>query len=404
MPADTEKNPVNKKPADNTGITFPIYMDYQATTPVDPRVWDVMEPYFRSKFGNPHSVDHAYGWEAEEAVAIAREQMAALIDASPKEIIFTSGATESNNLAIKGLARFHVQNGGKKRHVITLATEHKCVLATCESLMQEGFDVSFLNVQPDGLLDMAALRSALREDTLLVSVMAVNNEIGVIQPLAEIGALCRGHNVHFHTDAAQGFGKIPLDVDAMGIDLMSISGHKIYGPKGIGALYVRRHPRVRLEPLFSGGGQERGVRPGTLPAPLIAGLGKAAEIAGQGMQEENQRLAVLRDRFMEALKPLAGHFRINGNMEKRIPGNISLSFPGVPEDKMILALRGLAVSTGSACNSGSAAPSYVLQALGLTAGEAKTTIRLGFGRFTTEAEMIYAATLLRQKLRELTAL
>ncbi|MGB1540257.1 MAG: aminotransferase class V-fold PLP-dependent enzyme, partial [Rickettsiales bacterium] len=303
-------------------MRFPIYMDYQATTPTDPAVVEAMLPFFSEKYGNPHSAGHAYGWEAEEAVQIAREQVAGLIHASAKEIIFTSGATESCNLAIKGLARFHAQEGGTKRHIITVATEHKAALASCEALADEGFEITVLPVQADGLLDMAVLKSALREDTLLVSVMAVNNEIGVIQSLAEIGALCREAGVYFHTDAAQAFGKIPLDVEAMQIDLMSISGHKLYGPKGIGALYVRRRPRVRIAPLFSGGSQERTLRSGTVATPLVVGLGNAAELAGAEMQKEQARLLGLRNRFLQVLEPVREHFHVNGSLEQRIAGNL----------------------------------------------------------------------------------
>lgn len=369
-----------------------IYMDYQATTPVDPRVRDAMLPLFAERFGNPHSSGHAFGWQAEEAVQIARERIARVINANEKEIIFTSGATEANNLAIKGAARFHLEEGeGNRRHIVTVATEHKAALSPCEDLRQAGFEVTVLPVRPDGLLDVAQVEQALRSDTLLLSVMAVNNEIGVIQPLAQLGSLCRARGVLFHTDAAQAFGKIALDVEAMHIDLLSLSGHKIYGPMGIGALYVRRKPRVRLLPLFSGGGQERGLRPGTIPAPLAAGLGLAAELAEKEREDESARLLALRERFLLALSALGDRFRVNGSLESRIPGNLNLIFPGVHEDSMLKELRGLAVSTGSACNSGSAAPSYVLQALGLTETEAKTAIRFGFGRFTTQDEVDSAA-------------
>lgn len=369
-----------------------IYLDYQATTPIDPRVRDTMWPYFGERFGNPHSASHAFGWQAEEAVQMAREQVAQVIGASDKEIIFTSGATEANNLAIQGAAHFQLQEGAaERRHIITVATEHKAVLAPCESLQNRGFRVTVLPVQPDGVLDLSTLKDALRPETLLVSVMAVNNEIGVIQPLAEIGALCRANGSYFHTDAAQGFGKIPLNVDSVSADFLSISGHKIYGPMGIGALYVRRKPRARLLPLFSGGGQERGLRSGTLPLPLVVGLGKASEIAAQEMTAEHARLSVLRDRFLQKLSVMRHRFQVNGSLERRIPGNLNLSFPGIPEDQMLSRLRGLAVSTGSACHSGSAAPSYVLAALGISEQAAKTAIRFGFGRFTQESEIDAAA-------------
>ena len=281
--------------AANTNLRFPIYLDYQATTPVDPRVLEKMLPWFTEKFGNPHSRSHAYGWEAEAATDLAREQVASLIGATEKEIIFTSGATESNNIAIKGIAHFYKD---KKNHIITVTTEHKCVLDSCRHLEQEGFTVTYLPVQKNGLIDLEALRAAVTDQTLLVSVMAVNNEIGVIQPLAEIGKLCREKGVFFHTDAAQGFGKIPIDVEAMNIDLMSISGHKIYGPKGIGALYVRRRPRVRLEAIFSGGGQERGFRSGTLATPLVVGLGEAAAIAKIDMGKDAEHVRTLYNKFL----------------------------------------------------------------------------------------------------------
>lgn len=369
-----------------------IYLDYQATTPIDPRVLEFMWPLFNKRFGNPHSVGHVYGWHAEEAVQIAREQVAQIIGAQAKEVIFTSGATEANNLAIKGVARFHLQEGkGDRRHIITVATEHKAVLAPCEDLRREGFEVTILPVKPDGLLDLELLKVALRDKTLLVSIMAVNNEIGVIQDLAAIGAICRERGIYFHTDAAQGFGKIPLDVNAMNIDLLSISGHKIYGPMGIGVLYVRHKPRARLLPLFSGGGQERGFRPGTVPMPLAAGLGKAAEIVLTEMESEHFRLLQLRERFLEALKPISGRFHINGSLNNRIPGNLNMIFPEMEENKMLSRLRGLAVSTGSACNSGSTAPSYVLQALGLEEKAVHSAIRFGFGRFTAEKEIDDAA-------------
>ena len=398
-------NPSRKKPAavDMTGPRLPIYLDYQATTPVDPRVMEVMLPFFTEKFGNPHAVGHRFGWEAEEALNLAREQVAAVIGATAREIVFTSGATESCNLAIKGAARFHAQEGGKKRHIITLATEHKCVLASYEDMNKEGFEISILPVTSDGLVDLELLEKTLRDDTLLVSVMAVNNEIGVIQPLAEIGVLCRARGVLFHTDAAQGFGKIPLDVEAMNIDLLSISGHKIYAPKGIGALYVRRRPRVRLLPLLSGGVQEWGMRPGTAPVPLVVALGKAAEIAAQEMESEQARLSGLRNSFWQSVQEECPHVLLNGSLEQRIGGNLNLSFPGIAEDKMVLALRDLAVSTGSACNSASLAPSYVIQALGRDAATAKTTVRFGFGRFTTPEETDYAARLVIEKLRVLKA-
>jgi len=388
----------------NSNIKFPIYMDYQSTTPMDPRVFEAMKPYFTEKFGNPHSRSHAYGWEAEEAVEIARGQVADLVGASSKEIIFTSGATESNNLALKGLAHFY---GDKKKHIITVQTEHKCVLDSCRHLEREGFEVTYLPVQEDGILDVEVLKEALREDTLVVSVMAVNNEIGVIQPLAEIGAICRESKVFFHTDAAQAFGKIALDVETMNIDLMSISGHKAYGPNGVGALYVRRRPRVRLEALITGGGQERGFRSGTLPVPLVVGFGVAAEIAGKEMAESEERILKLRERLRKGIMDVVPEVYVNGSLEKRVAGNINLSFAYVEGESMLMAIRQLAVSSGSACTSASLEPSYVLRALGVGDELAHTSIRFGLGRFTTEAEVDAAIEIVVknvEKLREMSPL
>lgn len=377
----------------------PIYLDYQSTTPVDSRVLTAMQPYFAEMFGNPHSASHAYGKQANIAIEMAREQVAELLGASPKEIIFTSGATESNNIAIKGLAR---HKDTTKRHVVTLATEHKSVLACMNALEQEGFNVTVLPVQPNGLVNLQQLADTITPDTLLVSVMAVNNEIGVIQPLQEIGALCRAKGALFHVDAAQGFGKIPLNVQSMHIDLLSIAGHKIYAPKGIGALYIRSKPSVLLEPLFSGSNQERGLRPGTVAVPLAVGLGEAAWIAAASMKEEYARISGLRDRFLSAL-PLE-EMQINGDKEQRYPGNLSLRFFRVPEVSLIEALPSLAISTGSACNSSYTAPSHVLQALGLGKSPIpSTTLRIGIGRFTTEAELDSAAqhiTEAYQRLRQ----
>lgn len=385
-------------------MKLPIYLDYQSTTPMDPRVLEAMIPYFTEKFGNPHSRSHAYGWEAEEATDIARKQVAELIGANEKEIIFTSGATESNNIAIKGVGHFYKD---KKNHIITVVTEHKCVLDACRHLEEEGFQVTYLPVQPNGLIDLKALESAMTEKTLLVSVMAVNNEIGVIQPLKEIGALCRAKGAFFHTDAAQAFGKIPLNVEELNIDLMSISGHKIYGPKGIGALFVRRRPRVRIEPIINGGGQERGMRSGTLPTPLVVGLGKAAEIAGKEMAAEQARLVALRERFLKGIRDNVKDIQINGDMAQRFPGNLNISFAYIEGESMIMAIRDLAVSSGSACTSASLEPSYVLRALGLDEEMAHTSIRFGFGRFTTEEEIDYAIkTVVNnvEKLREMSPL
>ncbi len=368
--------------------TKPVYLDYQATTPMDPRVLDAMMPFFIEKFGNPHSRNHHYGWEAEEAVEIARKQVADLIGADEREIVFTSGATESNNLAIAGVAHFYKD---QKNHIVTVVTEHKCVLDTCRHLEQEGFTVTYLPVKQDGLVDLAALEAAITDKTVLVSIMAANNEIGVIQPLAEIGALCRKKGAFFHTDCAQAFGKIPLDVEAMKIDLMSISGHKIYGPKGIGALFVRRKPRVRLQAMIHGGGQERGMRSGTLPTPLCVGLGKAAEIARQEMASENARLTTLRDRFLKTVHGKLPEVFLNGDFSNRLPGNLNLSFAYVEGEGLMMGIKDLCVSSGSACTSASLEPSYVLRALGVEEELAHTSLRIGFGRFTTEAEVDYAA-------------
>jgi cysteine desulfurase len=382
----------------------PIYLDYQATTPMDPRVLEAMMPYFTHQFGNPHSRSHSYGWEAEEGVEKARGQVAKLIGADEKEVIFTSGATESNNLAIRGVAEFYKD---RKNHIVTTVTEHKCVLDTCRHLEQSGFEVTYLPVQKNGLIDLDALRAAVTDKTVVVSVMAVNNEIGVIQPLAEIGKICREKKAFFHTDAAQAVGKIPLDVEAMNIDLMSISGHKIYGPKGIGALYVRRKPRVRLVPLIVGGGQERGFRSGTLPTPLCVGLGEAAEIAMKEMDGEAKRLAKLQARLLKGLQDRLPEIFVNGDLEHRIPGNLNISFAYVEGESLMMGIKNLAVSSGSACTSASLEPSYVLRALGVEEELAHTSLRIGLGRFTTEHEVDTAVEeLVRhvKKLREMSPL
>jgi cysteine desulfurase len=382
----------------------PVYLDYQATTPMDPRVLDAMMPYFIEKFGNPHSRNHTHGWEAEEAVEKARRQVAELIAADEREIVFTSGATESNNLAIAGVARFYKD---RKNHIITLTTEHKCVLDTCRHLEQEGFEVTYLPVRKDGLVDLEALKAAITDKTVLVSIMAANNEIGVIQPLKEIGAICRERHVFFHTDCAQAYGKIPLNVDEMKIDLMSISGHKIYGPKGIGALYVRRRPRVRLVAMIHGGGQERGMRSGTLATPLCVGLGEAAVICGREMAAEAERLKGLRDRFYKTIMRELPEVYLNGDLEHRLPGNLNLSFAYVEGEGLMMGIKDLSVSSGSACTSESLEPSYVLRALGVEEDLAHTSLRIGFGRFTTEAEVDYAVERIVQavtKLRKLSPL
>jgi cysteine desulfurase len=380
--------------SDPAANTPPIYLDNQSTTRVDPRVLEAMLPYFTEHFGNPHSTSHAYGRVAAEAIERARGEVAALIHADPREIVFTSGATEANNLAIKGAAHFaraHPHSGQIRDHIVALQTEHKCVLESCAELEREGFDVTYLPVEPDGLVSLAALEEALSERTLLVSAMAAHNEIGVIQPLAEIGALCRSRGVLFHTDAAQAFGKIPLDVEAMKIDLLSISGHKVYGPKGVGALYIRRRPRVRLLPLIDGGGQERGLRSGTLPTPLCIGLGRAAAIAGTEMAEEAERLRRLRDGLLRNLVRRVPGLRVNGDLERRLPGSLNVSFPKIPALTLIEAVPSIAISTGSACTSASVEPSYVLHALGLPDALANASIRIGLGRFTTAAETDFAA-------------
>jgi len=379
----------------------PIYLDYQATTPMDPRVLEAMMPYFTYKFGNPGSRSHSYGWEAEEGVEKARGQVAKLIGADEKEVIFTSGATESNNLAIKGVAEFYKD---RRNHIVTTVTEHKCVLDTCRHLEQQGFDVTYLPVKKDGLVDLDELRAAVTDKTVLVSIMAVNNEIGVIQPLAEIGAICRERGVVFHTDAAQAAGKIPLDVNAMKIDLMSISGHKIYGPKGIGALYVRRKPRVRMEAMIHGGGQERGFRSGTLPTPLCVGLGEACAIAQKEMGAEAERLQGLRDRLFDGLKARLPDIYLNGDLGQRIPGNLNISFAYVEGEGLMMGIKELAVSSGSACTSASLEPSYVLRALGVEEELAHTSLRLGLGRFSTEQDVDYAIEHIVQAVNRLRAM
>jgi cysteine desulfurase len=370
----------------------PVYLDYQATTPTDPRVVAAMLPYFTEKFGNPHSTSHHFGREAAEAVERARGDVAALIGAEAREIVFTSGATESNNAAIKGAVRFmRDERRSDRDRIVTVATEHKCVLETCRQLEREGFSLTVMPVKSDGLLDLAALADAIGPRTALVSVMAVNNEIGTIQDLAAIGALCRARGILFHSDAAQAAGKVPLDVEAMGIDLLSISGHKLYGPKGIGALYIRRRPRVRLVPLIDGGGQERGFRSGTLPTPLCVGLGVACAIARDEMAAEAARLVELRRRFFAALHRRIPGMRLNGSGEQRVAGNLNIGFPGIDAEKLLEACATVAASTGSACSSASIEPSYVLRALGLDAAAARASFRLCVGRFTTVPEIDFAA-------------
>ncbi|MBT5570361.1 MAG: aminotransferase class V-fold PLP-dependent enzyme [Alphaproteobacteria bacterium] len=370
-----------------------IYLDHQATTPVDPRVLDAMMPWFSETFGNAHSEQHAWGRQAAEAVEDARAKVGALIGADAREIVFTSGATESNNLAIKGAVRFALRHG-RGKHIITVATEHKCVLESCEAMTEEGADVTVLDVDGEGFVDPAAIADAIREDTVLVSVMAVNNEIGVIQPLAEIGAFCRANGVLLHTDAAQAAGKIAIDVNAMAIDLLSISGHKMYAPKGIGALYVRRRPRARLLAEISGGGQERGFRSGTLPVPLTVALGEAAFIAQSEVDREGERLVSLRKAMITRLQDHLGEIAVNGSMDQRVPGNLNVGFTAVDAEALMADLPELAISTGSACTSASVEPSYVLKALGLDDAAAGASVRIGFGRFTTRAEVDAAADMI----------
>jgi cysteine desulfurase len=379
---------------------MPIYLDYQATTPVDERVLAAMLPFFTEKFGNPHSRDHRHGWQAEEAVEEARGRIASLIGATAKEIVFTSGATESNNLAIKGVAA--AAGEGRKR-IVTCETEHKCVLESCRRLERGGYEVTYLPVASNGLIELGALEAAVDDRTALVSIMAVNNEIGVIQPLAEIGKLCRKHGARFHTDAAQATGKIPLDVNAMNIDLMSISGHKIYGPKGIGALYVRRKPRVPIEAQMDGGGQERGLRGGTVPAPLAVGLGEACAVAAAEMADEAERLKGLRDRFLARLRAAVPDVHLHGDATQRIAGNLNLSFPDIEGQDLMMRLTGLSVSTGSACSSAVVGPSHVLSALGVPARLLHNALRIGFGRFTTEGEVDRAADMIAAAVQSLRA-
>lgn len=364
----------------------PLYLDAQSTTPLDPRVLDAMLPYSISQYGNPHSRTHFYGWEAEEGVELAREQVARLIGANPKEIIFTSGATESNNIAVKGVARF---NRRKKNHVVTTQTEHKCVLDSCRYLEGEGFEVTYLPVQSNGIIDIEEFKASLRPETSLVSIMAVNNEIGVRQPIEDIGSICRDRKIYFHTDAAQAVGKIPVDVNSMKIDLMSISGHKIYGPKGIGALYVRRRPRVRVEPLMSGGGQERGLRSGTLPAPLAVGFGKACEVAMQELEFDKKHVEELSARLVSGIMSRLDHVVRNGDPIHSYPGCVNLSFSCIEGESLLMALKDIALSSGSACTSASLEPSYVLRALGTDDEMAHSSIRFGIGRFTTVEEVDY---------------
>ena len=381
-----------------------IYFDYQATTPVDKRVLEKMLPYFGEIYGNPHSRNHSFGWEAEEGVEVAREHVAKIIGANPKEIIFTSGATESNNLAIKGVAEFY---GDKKNHIITCVTEHKCVLESCRHLAGKGFDITYMPVKSDGLIDLEVLKKNITDKTLMVSIMGVHNEIGVIQPLEKIGEICRAKDVFFHTDCAQAIGKINLDVDKMNIDMMSISGHKIYAPKGVGALYIRRKPRVRISSMISGGGQERGMRSGTLSPALCVGIGEACRIYSEEMESENDKITKFRDIMLEGIRKSCPDVYLNGSEKYRVPGNLNLSFAYVEGESLMMGIKNLAVSSGSACTSASLEPSYVLKALGVEEELAHTSLRIGLGRFTTENEVKYATeTIVNEvkRLRELSPL
>jgi cysteine desulfurase len=382
---------------------FPIYLDYGATTPCDPRVVDAMIPWLREHFGNPASRSHAWGWEAEEAVEKARVQVAELIGADPREIVWTSGATESNNLALKGAAQFYKTRG---KHLITVKTEHKAVLDTMRELERQGFDVTYLDVLENGLVDLEAFKAALRPDTILASVMYVNNEIGVIQDVVALGNLCRERGIIFHVDAAQATGKVAIDLAQLPIDLMSLASHKTYGPKGIGALYVRRKPRVRLEAQMHGGGHERGMRSGTLPVHQIVGMGEAFRIAREEMGTESERIRALHNRLIQGLSGIEQTF-INGDLERRVPHNLNISFNYVEGESLIMGVKGIAVSSGSACTSASLEPSYVLRALGRSDELAHSSLRMTIGRFTTEEEIDYAISVLTDrvaKLRELSPL
>ena len=378
-------------------MKFPIYLDYSATTPVDPRVAKRMVTFLTEEYGNPASRSHAYGWTAEAAVEEARENVARLIGADAKEIVWTSGATESNNLAIKGAAHFYK---GKGKHIITMSIEHKAVLDTCRELERQGFDVTYLDPEPNGLLDLEKFKAAVRPDTILVSIMFVNNEIGVIQPIAEIGEICRAKGIIFHVDAAQATGKVAIDLNTLKIDLMSMCAHKTYGPKGIGALYVRRKPRVRLEAQMHGGGHERGFRSGTLPTHQIVGMGESFRLAREEMGTENERVRMLRDKLLKGLSAMEEVY-VNGDLEQRVAHNLNISFNFVEGESLIMAIKEIAVSSGSACTSASLEPSYVLRALGRSDELAHSSIRFTLGRFTTEEEVDYAIKLLKAKIGKL---
>ena len=377
-----------------------IYLDNQATTPIDPDVFSAMEPWLKDKFGNAASRNHPYGWEAEEGVEIARESVAAIIGALPKEIIFTSGATEANNLALQGAAKFYQKDG---KHIITVSTEHKAVLDVCDYLEKEGFLITRLPVHSDGLLDLNKFEESIQEETILVSVMHVNNEIGIIQPIRKIGAICKKRDIIFHVDAAQSIGKIPINVNEMGIDLLSISAHKLYGPKGVGALYMRRKdPRVQLQPIIFGGGHERGIRSGTLAVHNIVGLGKACEMAEKLMDKESRKIKSLRNHLLESILSDNLNIKVNGSMEKRVAGNLNISFLGINNEAIIAAVPEIAISSGAACTTSTMEPSHVLLALGLSKEEAYSSLRFGIGRFNTETDIETAAESIKRCIQKLT--
>ena len=378
-------------------MKLPVYLDYSATTPVDPRVAQKMIPYLTEMFGNPASRSHPYGWTAEQAVEEAREHVAALLGADPREIVWTSGATEGNNLAIKGAALFYKDKG---RHLITQKTEHKATLDTCRELERQGFEVTYLDPEPNGLVDLEKFRAAIRPDTIVASIMMVNNEIGVIQPIAEMGEICRDKGVIFHCDAVQAAGKVEINLQTLKVDLLTVTAHKVYGPKGIGALYIRRKPRVRIEAQIHGGGHERGMRSGTLPAHQIVGMGEAFRIAKEEMVSENARIRALRDRLWNGLKDME-EVHLNGDLEHRIPGNLNVSFNFVEGESLIMAIKDVAVSSGSACTSASLEPSFVLRALGLSDELAHSSIRMTIGRFSTEQEIDFTIDLLKNKIAKL---
>ena len=390
-------NTANLNPVPMFSRHFPVYMDYSATTPVDPRVADKMIPYLREQFGNPASRSHAYGWEAEEAVEEARSQVAKLVGADPREIVWTSGATESINLALKGAAHFYKDKG---RHIVTVKTEHKATLDTCRELEREGYEVTYLDVQENGLLDLDYVKSILRPDTILVSVMYVNNEIGVIQDIPTLGEMCRERGIIFHVDSAQATGKVVINLAELKVDLMSFSAHKTYGPKGVGALFVRRKPRVRIEAQIHGGGHERGMRSGTLPTHQIVGMGEAFRLAREEMAVENERIRMLRDRLWAGLSQIEEVY-LNGDLEHRVPHNLNVSFNYVEGESMLMALKDIAISSGSACTSASLEPSYVLRALGRNDELAHSSIRFSVGRFTTEAEVDFTIKLIKEKIAKL---